>query len=132
MALKAFNDRQLPLKDGEFADEYVDLENVEYQDEESLQLKAPPPEGYYESEYETTTVRCCGAAVCVLLGLLVLSWIIHAIPVATITDIPPFARSMLWMSLAHHTDAWQQTKGALSPPPPAFGDGLGHFPDVQR
>ena len=28
MALKAFNDRQLPLKDGEFADAYADLENV--------------------------------------------------------------------------------------------------------
>ena len=132
MALKAFNDRQLPLKEAEFDEEYAQLENAQYEYDESPELNISVPEAYYESEYETTVVRCCGGGVCVLLGVLTLTWIIHAIPVATITDIPPFARSMLWMSLAHHTDAWRQSQGALSPPPPAFGDGLGHFPDTQR
>lgn len=86
--------------------------------------------GYEESPVETTTVRCCGAFCMILLGVLLLSWIVHAIPVSTVNDIPPFARSMIWMSIAHHTDAWKIAQGQVSPPPPAFGDGNYHFPDV--
>ena len=91
-------------------------------------LPGKPPLGYYETECETTSVRCCGALCCVLLGLFSLAWIVHAIPVSTVTDIPPFARSMIWMSLAHHTDAWRDAQGAYPPPPPQFGDGAGNFP----
>lgn len=86
---------------------------------------------YDETPFETTTVRCCGGFCCVFLSMLVLAWTVHAIPVATITDIPPFARSALWMSLAHHTDPWKQLQGGVSPPPPSFGDGIGNFPDPE-
>lgn len=132
MSLNIYTKRQATLRaDGsEFGDASMDLEKLQYTDEEEGDyLPGNPPEDYYESAFETTTVRCCGAGCCVLLGVLTLSWIIHAIPVSTITDIPPFARSMIWMSIAHHTDAWQTAQSAYSPPPPAFGDGLGNFPD---
>lgn len=106
-------------------------EDEEFFDEE---LAGPsdmtPPAAYEESQLETTIVRGCGAFCMVLLGVFALSWIVHAIPVSTVNDIPPFARSMIWMSIAHHTDAWAIAQGRVSPPPPAFGDGLGNFPDV--
>lgn len=107
-------------------------DEFEYDDEESITRRSRVPTEYDEKEFETTTVRCCGAFLCVLISMLALSWVIHAIPVSTITDIPPFARSVIWMSIAHHTDAWQQREGSISPPPPAFGDGLGNFPDPER
>lgn len=142
MSLKVYNgkgrgkrgspSRTAPLRLGEFGDASVDLERVEFGESDPYDedlLPGKPPEQYYEAEWETTTVRCCGAFVCVLLGVFVLSWIVHAIPVSTINDIPPFARSLIWMSLAHHTDAWKSMNGGVSPPPPAFGDGLGNFPD---
>ena len=111
-------------------EEYFD--DVEYGEASGAGQSSDDLDGYNETSLETNTVRCCGGCLFVFLGILGLSWIVHAIPVATITDIPPFARSMLWMSIAHHTDAWQQAQNAFSPPPPAFGDGLGHFPDAQR
>lgn len=122
--------RTTPLRAGEFGEASADLEKISFEeDDEFAEEGGKAPEQYYESEFETTTVRCCGAFCCVILGVFALSWIVHAIPVSTVTDIPPFAKSMIWMSIAHHTDAWQQAQGAYSPPPPAFGDGLGHFPD---
>lgn len=112
----------------EFEDASDGLSNVEFYDDD-VEVGGDVPTAYEESEWETTTVRCCGAFACVLLGVLTLSWIVHAIPISTVTDIPPFARSMIWMSIAHHTDAWKAQQGSISPPPPAFGDGLGNFPD---
>jgi hypothetical protein len=66
---------------------------------------------------------------CVLLGALVLAWIVHAIPVVSITDVPSFARSLMWMSISHHVtgmDSWRDDDAA-PPPPPRFGDGRGNF-----
>ena len=131
--LRTRNERTAPLRQNEFGEASAELGKVELYDDEEAELggsSANVPEAYYEAEWETTTVRCCGACCCVFLGVLVLSWIIHAIPVSTVTDIPPFARSMIWMSIAHHTDAWKAQQGSISPPPPAFGDGLGNFPDA--
>ena len=101
--------------DEEFTDTYPDVANE-----------------YSETAIETASVRCCGACWCVVLAVCILTWIVHAIPIATVTDIPPFARSALWLSLAHHTDAWQSYRGSVSPPPPQFGDGAGVFPDANR
>ena len=140
MSLSIYSKRQAPLKAGEVGDASEKLQQDEYEYEYEYEEDAgletglgeatgKPPSEYYESEWETTTVRCCGAFCCVFLGVLVLSWVVHAIPVSTITDIPPFARSMIWMSIAHHTDPWKEAQGSTSPPPPAFGDGLGNFPD---
>lgn len=101
-------------------------EGAEFDDEQGTATDRPE---HKESDFETTTVRCCGAACCIILGICGLAWLVHAIPVATISDVPNFARSMIWMSLAHHTDQWQNIQKSYSPPPPAFGDGRGHFPD---
>ena len=104
-----------------------------YDEEDGVGYEAGPsqvPDAYEESAIETTCVRGCGACCMVFLGVCLLSWIVHAIPVSTVNDIPAFARSMIWMSIAHHTDAWREAQGLVSPPPPAFGDGQGHFPDL--
>lgn len=134
MSFRVYNTRQKATRASEFDDasekaaEFID--ETEFDEESGFDGdNGTVPSAYEESEWETTTVRCCGAFACVLLGTLVLSWIVHAIPISTVTDIPPFARSMIWMSIAHHTDAWKAQQGSISPPPPAFGDGLGNFPD---
>jgi hypothetical protein len=126
---KRRSDKSQPLSVGANGDdEYFD--DLETADGGAASEYAPELDGYQESDFETTAVRCCGACCMVFLGVVALSWIVHAIPVSTVSDIPAFARSMIWMSIAHHTDAWKISMGQVSPPPPAFGDGLGHFPDV--
>lgn len=118
-----------PVRANEFGDSSIDFEQGDSFEQYEDGFLEPVTASYYESECETTAVRSCGACCCVLLGVLILSWVVHAIPVSTVTDIPPFARSMIWMSIAHHTEPWQAAKQGHSPPPPAFGDGLGNFPD---
>ena len=97
--------------------------------EESVQ--SPPLDPYRlrydETDCERSIVKGSGAFCCVFLGLCILSWIVHAIPVNTITDIPPFANSLLYSSISHHTDAWKEAQNTVSPPPPLFGDGRGNF-----
>ena len=83
--------------------------------------------GYKESDTQRACVRCCGATSFVLLGLLSLSWYAHSMPVVSVSDAPPFARSMLWAAIAHHTNAYEDWKSGISPPPPSFGDGKGNF-----
>ena len=85
---------------------------------------------YDETDCERSTVKACGNLCCVFLGLCALSWFVHAIPVQTITDNPPFANSLLYLSIAHHTNQWQDAQNSVSPPPPSFGDGKGNFPSV--
>jgi len=104
-------------------------ENEVYDDDDYTPSQ-PWYETYAETPVETAVVRCCGACCCVLLGICVVAWVVHAVPVSTITDIPSFARSALWMSIAHHTDAWNEMKNSFPPPPPQFGDGRGNFPDA--
>lgn len=98
-------------------------------DPESGEEKPPIPEEYFESDCETQTVRYSGAGLWVLLGLSAVSYLFHIFPVMGTTDTPTFARSLIWASIAHHTDAWQNTAGSSPPPPPSFGDGGGNFPD---
>ena len=113
---------------------YDGLDNGE--DEEALQkgLRASDgaaslgdAAGYRESTRERNIVRSCGSGCCILTGLLSLSWVFHAFPVVTVTDVPGYARSLIWMSLAHRTADWQELQQSVSPPPPSFGDGSGFF-----
>ena len=85
---------------------------------------------YEETECERSTVKACGNVCFIFLGLCLLSWFVHAIPVQTITDIPPFANSLLYISIAHHTNQWEDDQNRVSPPPPMFGDGKGNFPSA--
>ena len=114
---------------------------AEYEDEEEAGFAIEPaPLGYYETNCQRTTVRCCGASCFVFLGMSILAWVTHSIPVAD-ADVPAFARSLIWMSLAHHTDAWKDWcksdeqclannagwLGVQHEPTPQFGDGKGNF-----
>ena len=83
--------------------------------------------GYRESDAQRACVRCCGAFCFVCIGLLSLSYWAHSVPIVSVSDAPPFARSLIWSSLAHHTEAWQSWQSGLAPPPPSFGDGKGNF-----
>ena len=70
-----------------------------------------------ETACERETARCGGATLVVLGGVLALTWAVHALPFASIDDAPPFARSLLWMSVAHHTESWHAWRDARTPPP---------------
>lgn len=75
-------------------------------------------ESYSESAREADCVRGCGACLFVGIGLLLVTYLFNAIPVADANDAPPFARSLLWLSLAHHTNAWSDWLVISTPPPP--------------
>ena len=85
-------------------------DKYEYEEEEggTTYPASEPAYGYVETECQRNTVRCCGNGCFVFLGLVTMAWVFHAIPVATVTDVPPFARSLIWMSIAHHTEPWKQ------------------------
>ena len=72
---------------------------------------------YTEPACETQCVSCCGCCWCVVLGLLALTWVLHSIALTNDPDVPPFARTVMWMSLAYHTDAWRDWRAVASSPP---------------
>lgn len=99
-----------------------------YEDEESGGGVGP----YQPCLCEPTCCINLGGVAWLFLGLCTVSWIFHAFPIMGTTDTPQFARSLLWSSIAHHTDAWKDAYYAYPPPPPTFGDGLGNYPDIRR
>ena len=82
----------------------------------------PISQGYTEGPVLRASTRFCGACCFVLLGMLALAWTAHAFNVAD-ADVPPLARSLVWMSIAHHT--WADAP-ASPPPPLRFLDGSGN------
>ena len=72
---------------------------------------------YTETACERSVVRTCGVCGCVALVLLCTTWAFAAFPIASVTDAPPFARTLVWMSIAHHTTTWQEWQAASAPPP---------------
>lgn len=83
-------------------------------DEVAEQFK---PSQYQETARERTVVRGCGVCCCVLAVLLSLTYIFSAFPIVSVTDAPAFARTLLWMSVAHHTNAWVEYRAETLPPP---------------
>ena len=81
-------------------------------------LDRAPPREYTESRYGQCCLRCCGGACWLLLGLCIVAWVAHSIPVGGVADAPAFSKSLLWRSIAHHTDTWQDWATATTPPPP--------------
>jgi hypothetical protein len=75
---------------------------------------------YTESGCETRAVSCIGVCLCLTLGLLVLAYFFNSLHVdnAEQENTPPFSKSLLWLSIAHHTDAWNDWKRENTPPPP--------------
>ena len=90
---------------------------------------ADPPQyaATAETPFERTSVRCVGASCFVLLSTLVFVCAVHAAPLGWVSDAPAFARSLLWLSVAHHTDQYKEHFATYPPPPPQFGDGRGNF-----
>ncbi len=89
---------------------------ADFYDDDALD-RAPPRE-YTESRYGQCCLRCCGGACWVLLGLCIVAWVAHSIPVGGVADAPAFSKTLLWMSIAHHTDTWQTWQASTPPPPP--------------
>lgn len=83
-------------------------------DEIAEQFKASQ---YEETARERTIVRGCGVCCCVVAVLLSLTYAFAAFPIASVTDAPAFARTLLWLSVAHHTDAWREYRVDTLPPP---------------
>ena len=75
------------------------------------------PSEYQETANERTIVRGCGVCCCVLAVLVAITYAFSAFPIASVTDAPAFARTLLWMSVAHHTNAWREYRAETSPPP---------------
>lgn len=76
---------------------------------------------YNEDPVKTAAVRSVGAWCFVLLGLFgFFSLLTLWTPVSGITDVPAYARSVLFMSLSHHLDDVSRAMANVSPPPPVF------------
>ena len=80
---KRRSDKSQPLSVGANGDdEYFD--DLETADGGAASEYAPELDGYQESDFETTAVRCCGACCMVFLGVVALSWIVHGVSCVTI------------------------------------------------
>lgn len=75
---------------------------------------------YTERACETYCVSCCGAFAVLVVGLCVFTYAIDAAHVGD--DGPSFSQTLLWRSLAFHTDAYADylTRSTPSPAPPRF------------
>lgn len=81
------------------------------------------PREYKEGQLAQCGLRCCGAACWVFLGLCLVAWITHAVSVegsSSLANAPAFSKTLIWRSLAHHTDVWDDWERSISPPPPSF------------
>ena len=80
------------------------------------------PKVYSESRWLQCGLMSCGNVCCVFLGLCGVAWLFHAIPTqwGYVSDMPSYGKTLLWASLAHHTDAYSGYRTAFSPPPPSF------------
>ena len=82
-----------------------------------------PPREYKESRATQCCLRCAGGGCWIVLGLCIVAWVAHSVSIegsSSLSDAPAFSKTLLWRSLAHHTDAWTDAYLAVSPPPPGF------------
>jgi len=65
----------------------------------------------------------CGAlgqvAFC-FLGLMAFVGALSWFPTSGVTDVPAYARTIMYYSLGYHFDDVQETLNSISPPPPSF------------
>lgn len=105
---------------------YSDMKEGE-DPENSAKEPLPVYEETQETQLERNSCKCLGGSCFVVLAVLVFTWSVHAAPLSWVSDAPAFARSLLLLSVAHHTDEWKDHVDSLPPPPPSFGDGRGNF-----
>ena len=99
----------------------------EYEDEEEgegEEVDQPePPREYKEGKLLQCCLRCTGSGCWIVFGLCMVAWITHSISVegtSSISDAPAFSKTLIWRSLAHHTEEWSEWHDSVSPPPPGF------------
>ena len=91
--------------------------------EDYLVDEKEPPREYKEGRCAQCCLRCTGAGCWIVLGLCIVTWVAHGISVegsSSLSEAPSFSRTLIWRSLAHHTDAWEIWQSDTSPPPPGF------------
>lgn len=85
------------------------------------EAKGQVPKDYSENRWIQFGFRCLGSFCYVFLGLCIVSYVVHAIPLpGSFGSMPANAHSLLWASIVHHTDAYKNYKVAFPPPPPTF------------
>jgi hypothetical protein len=55
-----------------------------------------------------------------LLGVVAFVGMLSWLPTAGVTDVPTYARSIMYYSLGYHFDDVQAHLNSISPPPPSF------------
>jgi len=120
-----------------------DQEDVDGKEEE---VTAEFPEEYNETKCFQCCTRTCGRCWWMTLIFCVLAWVVHAMAWAEADPCeetiqwsngedpctpevrnaaqarwdlaPAYGKTLLWMSLAHHTEAWHEHWERGTPPPP--------------
>ena len=114
----------------------VDVDRYEWEEEEEEKheeeyevpdpggvFDEPPPPEYVEGKCLQCQLRLWGTCCWVFLGFCAFAWTVHSFQIAgssSISEAPSFSKSLIWRSMAHHTDAWQDWQSSYSPPPPAW------------
>ena len=88
------------------------MQDEEYGDDEIV-------EAYSEGKGLQFCARCWGSCCWMFLGFCVVAWSFHTWKIGTGT-MPEYAKSIIWASLAHHTEPWQEWRDTVPPPPPPW------------
>ena len=75
---------------------------------------------YTEDPVTIARVSSIGACCWVFLGVLGFTILVAYIPISGVSDVPAYARTFLYMSVAHHFDDVQSYRSSIAPPPPSF------------
>ena len=68
-------------------------------------------------------LRLWGTVCWIFLGFCTFAWFAHSVQIegdSSVSGMPNYAKSLIWRSIAHHTDAVQEWRSSVSPPPPAW------------
>ena len=68
----------------------------------------------------TGAVRAAGALCWVLSGLFVMAWALSTVEVSGVSDVPAYAKSLMYLSLSYHFDDYGAGVRISPPPPPSF------------
>lgn len=75
---------------------------------------------YRENAVAVEAVKTCGACAWVFLGFVAFTVFVSYFPVSGVTEAPAYAKTLLYLSVAHHFDDVKDALGDVSPPPPSF------------
>lgn len=70
--------------------------------------------------FEKSCVRQTGSCCWVFLGFVAFTVLVSYVPVSGVTDVPHYARTIMYLSLGYHFDDVAEHLASTSPPPPSF------------